>query len=58
MLEEAEHDHGLLSERRIQEMEAQGTPRAELEPKKVHLLLCGGTTRMPMVPTAFTRADG
>ena len=58
VLEEAERDHGLLSERRIQEMEAQGTPRAELEPKKVRLLLCGGATRMPMVRDCVTRLMG
>ena len=58
VLEEAERDHGLLSERRIQELEAQGTPRAELEPKKVYLLLCGGATRMPMVRDCVTRLMG
>jgi molecular chaperone DnaK len=58
VLEEAEQSHGLLSEKRIQELEAQGTPRSELESKKVRLLLCGGATYMPMVKDSVTRLMG
>jgi molecular chaperone DnaK len=58
VLEDAEQNHGLLTEKRIQEMEAEGTPRAELEDKKVRLLLCGGATRMPMVEECVTRVMG
>jgi len=58
VLVEAEQAHGLLSEKRIQELEAQGTPRAELEPKKIRLLLCGGATYMPMVKDCVMRLMG
>lgn len=58
VLEEAEQSHGLLTEKRIKELEEQGTPRAELEDKKVRLLLCGGATRMPMVMECVTRVMG
>ncbi len=58
VLEEAEESHGLLTEKRIRELEAQGTPRSDLEAKKVRLLLCGGSTRMPMVTECVTRVMG
>jgi len=58
VLEEAEQDHGLLTEKRIQELEGEGTPRAELEAKKVRLLLCGGATRMPMIQECVTDVMG
>ncbi|MGD2086295.1 MAG: Hsp70 family protein [Candidatus Aminicenantes bacterium] len=58
VLEEAEKSHGLLTENRIKELESQGTPRADLEDKKVRLLLCGGSTRMPMVQECVTRVMG
>lgn len=58
VLEEAEQKHGLLTEKRIQELEAVGTPRAELESKKVRLLLCGGATRMPMVKDCVIQLMG
>lgn len=49
ILGEAEQTHGLLTEKRIQELEAQGQSRSDLDTKKVRLLLCGGATRMPMI---------
>ncbi|MFO1432362.1 MAG: Hsp70 family protein [Candidatus Competibacteraceae bacterium] len=58
VLEEVEKNHGLLTEKRIQERVGQGTPRAELEAKKVRLLLCGGATRMPMVKDCVSRVMG
>jgi molecular chaperone DnaK len=58
VLAEAEQNHGLLTEKRIQELAAAGTPRADLEAKKVRLLLCGGATRMPMVQECVTRIMG
>jgi molecular chaperone DnaK len=58
VLEEAEQKYGLLTEKRIRELEAQGTPRADLEQKKIRLLLCGGATRMPMVTDCVTRVMG
>ncbi len=58
VLEEAEQGHGLLTEKRIQEMEKQGQQRSELEAKKVRLLLCGGSTRMSMVDECVTRIMG
>lgn len=58
VLTEAEQSHGLLTEKRIQELESQGTPRADLEAKKVRLLLCGGATRMPMVKECAARVMG
>jgi molecular chaperone DnaK len=58
VLEEAEKSHGLIRERRIRELEAEGQPRAELEEKKVRLLVCGGSTRMPMIEECVTRVMG
>jgi molecular chaperone DnaK len=58
VLEEAERSHGLLTEKRIRELEQSGTPRADVESKKVRLLLCGGATRMPMVRECVTRVMG
>lgn len=58
VLAEAELQQGLLTEKRIQELERDGTPRADLEARKVRLLLCGGATRMPMVRECVTRAMG
>lgn len=49
VLEEAEQSYGLLTEKRILELVAQGQARADLEKKKVRLLLCGSATRMPMI---------
>jgi molecular chaperone DnaK len=58
VLRDAEASHGLLSEKRIKELEAEGTPRAELEKRRVRLLLCGGATRMPMIKECVTRVMG
>lgn len=58
VLKEAEKSHGLLTEKRIRELESQGTPRDQLEDKKVRLLLCGGSTRMPMIKDCVTRIMG
>jgi molecular chaperone DnaK len=58
VLEDAEQNYGLLSEKRIQELVAEGQDRAELEAKKVQLLLSGGSTRMPMVKECVERLMG
>ena len=58
VLEDAEASHGLLTEKRLQELTGQGTPRADLEDKKVRLLLCGGATRMPMVKDCVSQVMG
>ena len=58
VLKEAEQTHGLLTEKRIKELESQGTPRDQMEDKKVRLLLCGGSSRMPMVKDCVTRIMG
>ena len=58
VLEQAEADHGLLTEKRIQELEEEGQARDELEPKKVRLLLAGGSTKMPMIRECVERIMG
>jgi molecular chaperone DnaK len=58
ILEQAEKNHGLLTEKRIKELESQGTPRDRLQDKKVRLLLCGGSTRMPMIKNCVSRIMG
>lgn len=58
VLEDAEKNHGLLTENRIQDLVAEGHDRDELEPRKIQLLLCGGSTRMPMVRDLVERVMG
>lgn len=58
VLSEAETTHGLLTEKRIKELESGGKSRAELEARKVRLLVCGGSTRMPMVTECVTNLMG
>jgi len=58
VLREAEQKHGLLTEKRIKELESEGQPRAELEKRKVRLLLSGGATRMPMFKECAQRMMG
>ncbi len=58
VLKEAEETHGLLTEKRIGELESGGTPRDRLQDKKVRLLLCGGSSRMPMIKECVTRIMG
>lgn len=58
VLDKAHDDHGLLTEKQIQELVQAGQAREDLEAKKVHLLLCGGSTRMPMVRECVERIMG
>jgi len=58
VLDEAEKSHGLLTQKRIDELLSKGGDLNELEPKRVRLLLCGGATRMPMINDCVTRVMG
>lgn len=59
ILVEAEQNHGLLTEKRIQKLvESKGMSRVQLESKKVQLLLCGGGTRMPAMQKRVTDIMG
>lgn len=58
VLETAETDYGLYTEKRIQALAKIGGDRAGLTSNKVQVLLCGGASRMPMIQSSVERIIG